>query len=198
MALLNLIGNLKVNLNGASNIMPGNGPMILRTTLFFFSSLTSPLALGQLHPEDIFCTGEHFTKENCEVETYPDWRHLIILNSQKFYSSSNVKGKNRNDSLVLVGKYRIVNDSVYFTEIRFAHELINVAHRDTIQYKNQPQYAWLNRKYPDVKFKIKKCEDGQVLLVTTVNDGLWYAKKQSDKDWVVHQMKVNGQWALLK
>ena len=151
---------------------------------------------GQLKPEDVFITGEHFNQKECLVETYPDWGSLIILDNDRFFSMNLNKSKHIRDTLGLVGNYRIYNDTLHLTSIKWAVAISKWASKDTIDF-DTPDYKWMKRSYPDIKFKISKCEDGQLLLVCFTDNRFWYSRKDPTGYNRIKRMKDNGVWEYL-
>jgi hypothetical protein len=83
---------------------------------------------GQVKAEDVFLMGEHFNDE-CKIETYPDWGLLMILDETRFFSENFAIRNRDNDTLALVGKYRIEKDTLYLSSIKFAAALISLLAR---------------------------------------------------------------------
>ncbi|HEY8933824.1 MAG TPA: hypothetical protein VIM65_01330 [Cyclobacteriaceae bacterium] len=172
----------------------------MRVVLTIIFSSFIGIIYGQLKAEDAYITGEHFKQSECQVVTYPDWGHLIILSDNRFYSSNRNKGRHNMDTLALVGNYRIYNDTLYLTSIKIAVQFFNWAHKDKkdkIDFELQPDSERLKKGFPDVKFKITQCDDGQILLVGFADKRFWYAMKDPGANRLVQSMKENGQWEYL-
>ena len=166
-------------------------------TLIIITFLALPVTIwGQLKVEDVLQTSEHFEKANCEVEAYPDWGHMIILDKTRFLSMNFHKRKYFRDSAALVGNYRILGDTLYLTSIRIATELIAKVHMDTVDF-DKPGWEWTKKKYKDIKFRITKCEDGNLLLVGFADNRLWYARHDKSVFSLVDRMKEDGRWKYL-
>ena len=166
----------------------------MRIILAIVLSWLTGTIYGQLKPEDVFYTGEHFKQDECRVETHPDWGRLVILSNDRFLSSNFNKSRHNRDTMVLVGNYRIFNDTLYLSSIKFAVQWANWTHRDTVDFENQPGYEWMKKDYPDIKFKITKCDDGQILLVGFADNRFWYARPDPGGATHVQRMKADGQW----
>jgi hypothetical protein len=152
---------------------------------------------GQFSTETVFYTGEHFKKDECRIETYPDWGCMILLSNTRFYSTNFNKGKHNRDTMALIGNYRVSNDTLYLTSIKFAVQFANWLSRDTVDFETNADYEWMKKSYPDIKFKITKCEDGEVLLVGYPDNRFWYARKDPDGHRQIERMKSEGQWEYL-
>ena len=169
----------------------------MRAVLIIALSSLIGTIYGQLKPEDVFYTGEHFNEKECRVMAYPNWGHLVILSSDRFYSFNFNKSKHNRDTMILVGNYKIYGDTLQLTSIKWAMALSKWVSKDTIDFENRTGYEWMKKIYPEIKFKITKCSNGQILLVGLMGNQFWYAMREPDSDRTVRRMKEDGRWEYL-
>jgi hypothetical protein len=85
---------------------------------------------------------------------------------------------------------------LYLTSIKYAVALAKGRQKDTANYETS-EYGWMKKEYPDIKFVITRCDDGQTVFVGFAANQLWYTIRDITGHNIVEKMKVDGSWEFL-